>query len=181
LTDKRFSRGEFAAGVFLLGPPSGGRRINAGGIPGIFHPTFPPMAAPASGDQQIASSPKWVLVVDDEVGIFRIITESLSAEPLEVVHAKNAKDALAVVDQRKTEPLLVFLDVLMPGMDGLTLARKLGGKLKRSKIAIMSGHMTDLSWWPDDLREVEFLTKPFRVHDVMTLLDSARTEYDLES
>lgn len=122
----------------------------------------------------------WVLVVDDEAGIYRIITEGLVAERLEVVHAKNAKDALQVVEQRKEEPLLVLLDVLMPGMDGLTLARKLGARLKRSKIAIMSGHMTDLSWWPDDLREVEFLAKPFRVQDVLTLLDTARSEYDLE-
>jgi len=138
------------------------------------------MASSESGAQKSSANPHWILVVDDEVGIYRIISESLTAEPLEVVHAKNAKDALAVVEQRKQEPLLVLLDVLMPGMDGLTLARKLGSRLKRSKLAIMSGHMTDLSWWPDDLRDVEFLAKPFRVADVATLLDTARSEYDLE-
>ena len=138
------------------------------------------MSSPESEKLKLTAVPHWVLVVDDEAGIYRIIAEALTAEPLEVVHAKNAKDALLVVEQRKTEPLLVLLDVLMPGMDGLTLARKLGGRLKRSKIAIMSGHMTDLSWWPDDLREVVFLAKPFRVHEVMTLLDTARSEYDLE-
>ena len=126
-----------------------------------------------------ASAPKWVLVVDDEEGIYRIITEALSVENLAVQHAKNAKDALQLLDRRSTEPLLVFLDVLMPGMDGLTLARKLGSRLRRSKIAIMSGHLTDMSWWPDDLREVEFLAKPFRVHDIMQLLEKARAEYDL--
>ena len=138
------------------------------------------MSSPESEKLKLTAAPRWVLVVDVEAGIYRIIAEALTAEPLEVVHAKNAKDALQVVEQRKTEPLLVLLDVLMPGMDGLTLARKLGGRLKRSKIAIMSGHMTDLSWWPDDLREVVFLAKPFRVHEVMTLLDTARSEYDLE-
>ena len=139
------------------------------------------MSSSEAGESNAPVIPHWILVVDDEAGIYRIIAESLAAEQLEVVHAKNAKDALAIVDQRKKEPLLVLLDVLMPGMDGLTLARKLGGKLKHSKLAIMSGHMTDLSWWPDDLREVEFLAKPFRVHDVMTLLDAARSEYDLET
>ena len=138
------------------------------------------MASSESGELKSSATPPWILVVDDEVGIYRIISESLAAEPLEVVHAKNAKDAFLVIEQRKKEPLLVLLDVLMPGMDGLTLARKLGSRLKRSKIAIMSGHMTDLSWWPDDLRDVEFLAKPFRVADVMTLLDAARSEYDLE-
>lgn len=138
------------------------------------------MPSSESGELKSSTSPHWILVVDDEVGIYRIISESLAAEPLEVIHAKNAKDALLVVEQRKKEPLLVLLDVLMPGMDGLTLARKLGSRLKRSKIAIMSGHMTDLSWWPDDLRDVEFLAKPFRVAEVMTLLATARSEYDLE-
>ena len=139
------------------------------------------MSSSEQGEPQTAVTSHWMLVVDDEAGIYRIVAESLAAEPLEIVHAKNAKDALVVLDQRKQDPLLVLLDVLMPGMDGLTLARKLGSKLKHSKIAIMSGHMTDLSWWPDDLREVEFLAKPFRVHDVMALLDTARSEYDLET
>ncbi len=137
------------------------------------------MPSSFSDELKPAATPHWVLVVDDEVGIFRIISESLVAEQLEVVHAKNAKDAIIVVEQHKKEPLLILLDVLMPGMDGLTLARKLGNRLKHSKLAIMSGHMTDLSWWPDDLREVAFLAKPFRVHEVMTLLDVARSEYDL--
>lgn len=44
--------------------------------------------------------------------------------------------------------LLVLTDVLMPGMDGLTLARKLQPQLKRGKIALMSGHLSDSSWWP---------------------------------
>ena len=138
------------------------------------------MSSPESAQQKTATVSHWVLVVDDEAGIYRIISESFVGQPLEIVHAKNAKDALVVLEQRKTEPLLVLLDVLMPGMDGLPLARKLGGKLKRSKLAIMSGHMTDLSWWPDDLRDVEFLAKPFRVADVQILLESARSEYDLE-
>ena len=123
----------------------------------------------------------WVLIVDDEESMCGMITEMLSAEKVEVVSAADGAAALQLMEQRATEPLLVLTDVLMPGMDGLTLARKLGDKLKHSKIAIMSGHMTELSWWPDDLREVEFLAKPFRVNpDVMTLLDAARSEYDLE-
>jgi len=139
------------------------------------------MTPSESAENKPAAVSHWVLVVDDEAGIYRIISESLSNQPLEIVHAKNAKDALVIVEQRQTEPLLVLLDVLMPGMDGLTLARKLGGKLKHSKIAIMSGHMTDLSWWPDDLREVEFLAKPFRVTEVVTLLEAARSQYDLDN
>jgi two-component system, cell cycle sensor histidine kinase and response regulator CckA len=117
-----------------------------------------------------------MLVVDDEVQIGSLIIESLGTENLEVVHARDAESALALLEQRKTEPLLVLIDVLMPRMDGLTLARKISTKLRRSKIVIISGHMTDLSWWPADLREVAFLPKPFRMSDLAALLQTARKE-----
>jgi two-component system, cell cycle sensor histidine kinase and response regulator CckA len=82
-----------------------------------------------------------------------------------------------LLEQRKTEPLLVLIDVLMPRMDGLTLARKISTKLRRSKIVIISGHMTDLSWWPADLREVTFMPKPFRMADLTVLLQTAQKEF----
>jgi DNA-binding NtrC family response regulator len=117
-----------------------------------------------------------MLVVDDEVQIGSLIIESLGTGDLEVVHARDAESALVLLEQRKTEPLLVLVDVLMPRMDGLTLARKISTKLRRSKIVIISGHMTDLSWWPADLREVAFLPKPFRMSDLAALLQTARKE-----
>ena len=123
----------------------------------------------------------WILIVDDEAAVGRMIEQALATESLEVVYAKNGSDALRVIDQRATEPLLVLLDVLMPGMDGLTLARKVSPRLHRSKIVIISGHLTDLSWWPADLRELTFLAKPFRIHELNTLVAIARKEYDRES
>ena len=66
----------------------------------------------------------------------------------------------------------------MPGMDGLTLARKLIGRLKRSKVVIMSGHLSDVSWWPADLRELVFLAKPFRMSEVSSLIDVARAGFN---
>ena len=123
----------------------------------------------------------WILVVDDEATVGHMIEQALATERLEVVHAKNGSDALRVIEQRATEPLLVLLDVLMPGMDGLTLARKVSPRLHRSKIVIISGHLTDLSWWPADLRELVFLAKPFRIHELNTLVAIARKEYDRES
>ncbi len=116
-------------------------------------------------------------MVDDEVQIGNIISESLASDQLAVVHARDAESALRVLAERSTEPLLVLVDVLLPHMDGLTLARKISTRLQRSKIAIISGHLTDLSWWPADLREVTFLPKPFRVTDLTALLQTAREEY----
>ena len=119
----------------------------------------------------------WVLVVDDDKPMHELIATALSTGGLEVVTAGNGPDAFTAIDAHRTEPLLVLTDVLMPGMDGLTLARKLKARLKLAKIVVMSGHLADVSWWPSDLRDLAFLAKPFRMADLMALIESARTEF----
>jgi FixJ family two-component response regulator len=66
-------------------------------------------------------------------------------------------------------------------MDGLTLARKLHARLTRSKIVIMSGHLTDASWWPADLRDLVFIAKPFRMTDLKPLVEAARADCPRDS
>ncbi len=119
----------------------------------------------------------WILVVDDEAAMGDLLTEVLSLEGLRVVAARDGATALQLLAQAEIEPLLVLTDVLMPGMDGLTLARKLQPQLKRGKIALMSGHLSDSSWWPADLRECAFLAKPFQLTELQALIHEARLEY----
>lgn len=119
----------------------------------------------------------WLLVVDDDEPICTLIMNALSSEALEVVTANDGRTALQTLEQRVTEPLVVLVDVLMPGMDGLTLTRKLCARLTRSKIIVMSGHLSDASWWPADLREITFLPKPFRMAELTELVDAARAEF----
>lgn len=120
----------------------------------------------------VAAKP-WILVVDDEPAMREMLSALLMPEGLDVVMAADGETALRELEQRP-EPLLVLTDVLMRQMDGLTLARKLAAKLKRSKIVVMSGHLTDTSWWPTDLREVAFIAKPFRRADLQVLLREAQ-------
>lgn len=119
----------------------------------------------------------WVLVVDDDKPMHELIATALGTGGLEVVTAGNGPDAFVAIEGHRVEPLLVLTDVLMPGMDGLTLARKLKARLKLAKIVVMSGHLADVSWWPSDLKDLSFLAKPFRMADLMALIESARTEF----
>lgn len=116
----------------------------------------------------------WMLVVDDDEPMGSLLVNAYSSEMLDVVYARSGLEALRVIDQRDTEPLLVITDVLMPLMDGLTLARKLCVRLKHSKIVVMSGHLTEASYWPADLREISFLAKPFSMMQLHALLEVAR-------
>lgn len=116
----------------------------------------------------------WILVVDDEPSVRTLIAEFLVESPVEVVGAAGGEAALKILDQRTTEPLLTMVDVLMPGMDGLTLTRKLRTRFRHGRLTVMSGHLSDASWWPDDLRDVDFLAKPFRRDDVLERVAAAR-------
>ncbi|HEY4300726.1 MAG TPA: response regulator [Candidatus Didemnitutus sp.] len=127
---------------------------------------------------QFKNLPPWVLVVDDEEAMCRLIVSALEGEPVEVVTAPSGAAALKIVAERPTEPLLALIDVMMPGIDGLTLARKLSSTLKRTKLVIMSGHLSDVSWWPADLREVAFVAKPFHMTALAEFLREARLRAD---
>ncbi|HET9050705.1 MAG TPA: response regulator transcription factor [Candidatus Dormibacteraeota bacterium] len=64
-----------------------------------------------------------VLVVDDEPEILRLIRDHLGRAGFEVVTAGDGREALAAARRRR--PDLVVLDLGLPGMDGLDVARAL--------------------------------------------------------
>src|SRR5215467_6513574 len=77
-----------------------------------------------------------VLAVDDERGALSMLVEVLDAEPRigTVLQASNATEALSALRGENRIPTggppdrvdVVFLDIRMPGLDGLELARVLG-------------------------------------------------------
>lgn len=66
---------------------------------------------------------KQILVVDDEVGALTLIGIMLERGGFSVLKAKDAKEALAVLNQ--ATPDLIVLDVMMPGVNGIELCKML--------------------------------------------------------
>jgi two-component system OmpR family response regulator len=64
-----------------------------------------------------------VLVVDDDADIARFVEMNLVFEGFQVVVAYDGQEALAVIEQRR--PDLVLLDVMMPRMDGPTMLMRM--------------------------------------------------------
>jgi len=64
-----------------------------------------------------------ILVVDDEVTIREVIRRYLERDGFEVMEAADGDAALDVVEEM--EPDLVVLDLMLPGLDGLSLTRRL--------------------------------------------------------
>lgn len=79
-----------------------------------------------------------IMIVDDEPDILYLVKRILEREGYEVVDASNGEDALKKVKGEK--PDLILLDVMMPGMDGWDVCKKLkeDPKTKDTTVAMLT-------------------------------------------
>ena len=76
-----------------------------------------------------------MLVVDDERAIRLLCRVNLAASGMDVLEASDGRQALEVA--RKARPDLVLLDVMMPEVDGWTVARELAADEETREIPIV--------------------------------------------
>jgi len=69
------------------------------------------------------TAPDLILVVDDDPDILRVVEVYLGLHGYEVMVARSGAEALSIVEHRR--PDLAVVDLMMPGMDGLELTRRL--------------------------------------------------------
>ena len=78
-----------------------------------------------------------VLVVDDISCNAKVLEAKLRAEYFEVITCANGPDALARVDD--SVPDIVLLDVMMPGMDGFEVCRRIKGAVRQTLTFLQFG------------------------------------------
>ncbi len=106
-----------------------------------------------------------ILVVDDEANIRDLATLYLEKEGYEAIGAVDGEEALARF--RETNPSLVVLDVMMPGMDGFEVCREIR---KESDVAILM-----LTARNEDIDKIvgleigadDYMTKPFNPRELV--------------
>lgn len=118
-------------------------------------------------------NPGYILVVDDEPDIRRLVQEILQDEHYKVVTAENAKAAREAV--RKQRPDLVLLDIWMPDTDGISLLREWSeaGNLEMPVIMI-SGHGTvETAVEATRLGAYDFIEKPLSMGKLLVTIERA--------
>jgi len=81
-----------------------------------------------------------ILVVDDEAEIRRSVRMILEYEGYEVMEASSGPEGVALAERESPE--LVFLDIKMPGMDGLDALQRIKSANEAIPVVIISGHGT---------------------------------------
>ncbi|HXX94663.1 MAG TPA: sigma-54 dependent transcriptional regulator [Planctomycetota bacterium] len=111
-----------------------------------------------------------ILVVDDEesiIWVFRRLVEGMGHAFLSSATAEKALDLA-----RAEQPDLVFLDVKLPGMDGLTALEEVRRLSPRSKFVVMTAHGSlDTAVRSVKLGAVEYLSKPVDLDRARSLVE----------
>jgi two-component system, OmpR family, response regulator len=107
-----------------------------------------------------------LLVVDDEPTIVELLSASLRFAGFEVATATNGRDALDAA--RTFRPDLLVLDVMMPGVDGFDVVKRLRGEGARVPVVFLTARdatedrITGLTLGGDD-----YVAKPFSLDEVI--------------
>ncbi len=114
---------------------------------------------------------KRVMVVDDDKDVQEIVTFVLNRHGIEVINASNGQQLQQVLALEQTHlPDLIILDVMMPGVDGYQLCRRLRSDPQTQHIPIMiiTGHAEGIyQRISADLGAAKHMTKPFHPLDLL--------------
>jgi two-component system cell cycle sensor histidine kinase/response regulator CckA len=164
-TTKEFGKGTGLglSTVYGIIQQSGGYiRVESEPAQGAVFKTYWPQtgeSAEAAGRQEespaILSGSETILVVEDEPAVRKLMFTTLRKAGYTVLAASNGPEALSICESYQDPIHLVISDVVMPGMSGPELAKRLAGLHAESKILFMSGY-TRSALTPDT-----FLAKPF--------------------
>ncbi len=101
-----------------------------------------------------------ILLVEDEEAVRKFSARALTSKGYEVIEAENGKVALDLFEQLKGPVDLVISDVMMPEVDGPTMAKEMQAKYPDLKVLFVSGFTEDrISDYQN--KNVFFLAKPF--------------------
>ncbi|HRE07515.1 MAG TPA: response regulator [Opitutaceae bacterium] len=120
-------------------------------------------------ETEAPSGPTGVMIVDDEAPICSMVAEILSSAGYKVWEANSGARALEVWASHRQEIGLILLDVVMPGMDGLTLLSALRRQKPNADIVLVSGRLDEDTRWLASESGCHYLPKPFEVSDLVRL------------
>jgi CheY-like chemotaxis protein len=113
---------------------------------------------------------KKILLVDDEQGFVEIVKPYLESRKYNVIVANNGKEALEKVEEN---PDLILLDIIMPGIDGFEVLRRLRNNLRTRYIPVImltARGESKAILKAQDLGTTDYIIKPFSLKELLYLV-----------
>ena len=109
-----------------------------------------------------------ILVVDDEATIRSLTGSILRQAGYEVHEAGSGEEALRMLEAEIRQPNLLLTDIVMPGVNGLTLAARIHHSYPDLGVLFMSGYASE---YEDELSGSICLQKPFKPAQLLAAVE----------
>jgi two-component system cell cycle sensor histidine kinase/response regulator CckA len=127
-------------------------------------------AVAASGSPE-EKSRAVILVVDDEQGLRDLICRTLRSEGFTALEAGHGGEALVVLENSPDPVDMVVTDVVMPGMDGRELGRRLSQRWPEIPVLYISAYdVNDIFRRGSPRDSAPFLQKPFALENLVSTI-----------
>lgn len=121
--------------------------------------------------------PTRVLLVDDEIDFVEMLSLRLEEEGEDVTSACSGQECLDILKEKHID--VVILDILMPGMDGITTLKEIKNRFPLVEVIMLTGHGTTESAVEGmKLGAFDYLLKPAYFEDLTAKLEAARKRKD---
>jgi CheY-like chemotaxis protein len=113
-----------------------------------------------------------ILLVDDEQIVLTVAKMMLSQLGYRVIVADSGERAIEIYRSMKNTVDLVFLDVMMPGIDGRECAKRLQEEFPGVRILLTSGYLPELADGPfPRVDGLPVLNKPYQLTDLSQAIE----------
>jgi two-component system cell cycle sensor histidine kinase/response regulator CckA len=114
-----------------------------------------------------------VVVVEDESSMLDMIATALRGRHYEVATFTEPFKALEWMTSVHWDVDLVITDIMMPGTNGLDLAKTIREKAGPIAILLVSARLSDEALWGDGQQQLPFLAKPFGLPELFEAVEGA--------
>ncbi|HET7536931.1 MAG TPA: hybrid sensor histidine kinase/response regulator [Candidatus Didemnitutus sp.] len=120
--------------------------------------------------------PETILIVDDTPANLSVLVECLSDAGFNLMVAEDGEDALAQTE--RTQPDIILLDVMMPGLDGFETCRRLKARASTRDVPVL--FMTALTDTAEKVKAfeagaVDYVTKPIQHEEAIARINTHLT------
>src|SRR5690348_2285279 len=114
-----------------------------------------------------------ILVVDDESTMINLCKSILGMGGYNVLAAASGEDALRLLQDPGTEIHLALLDVMMRGLNGVDVARRIQSMSPGTKVVLMSGYSpADVATLIGEDSTLPIIWKPFRAESLIRMIEN---------